>query len=190
MSEANLVIEVALLVARAFEEMGLEYALGGSVAGGLFGEPRFTRDLDFAVRMEAAQVEEFAARLGADFSVDESGLREAIRLRSSENIFFLPQFFKIDLFLGGKEPFDDSEFRRRVRIAIDEGGELFVASAEDILLRKLAWFRLGGEVSDQQWRDVLGILRVSGPRLDRRYLDEWAERLGVADLLARAASQG
>ena len=190
MSEENLVIEVALLVAGALEHLGIEYALGGSVAGGMFGEPRYTRDLDFAVRMEPAQVEEFSARLGPDFSVDESGLRDAIRMRSSENIFFLPRFFKIDLFLGGREPFDDSEFRRRVRIAIAEGGELFVASAEDILLRKLAWFRLGGEVSDQQWRDVLGILRVSGHRLDRSYLEEWGQRLGVDDLLARALTQG
>jgi hypothetical protein len=183
------IIEVALRVARALEEMEIEYVLGGSLASGMFGEPRSTRDIDFGVRMEQGQVEEFSKTLGPDFSVDEVALREAIRTRSSENIFFLPQFFKVDLFVSHGEPFDESEFQRRKRMAFADGRELYVASAEDTLLRKLTWFRLGEEVSDQQWRDVLGILRVSGPALDRAYLTLWAERLGVADLLIRALAQ-
>lgn len=97
---------------------------------------------------------------------------------------------KVDLFVRGSQPFDVSEFSRRVAIRISpEAGALFVASPEDNILRKLVWFRLGGEVSDQQWRDVLGMLRTSGPKLDRTYLSAWAGPLGVSDLLERAAAQ-
>jgi hypothetical protein len=63
---------------------------------------------------------------------------------------------------------------------------LYVHSPEDILLQKLRWFRLGGERSDRQWRDVLGLVQVQGPRLAVEYLRRWAEQLLVADLLEKA----
>ena len=59
-------------------------------------------------------------------------------------------------------------------------------SAEDTVLRKLQWYRTGGEVSDRQWRDVLGVMVANRGGLDQRYLDTWAKRLQVEDLLRRA----
>jgi hypothetical protein len=181
--------EVALLVAAALEAIGAEYALGGSAASSLQGEPRASNDIDFAVRLEERHVAPLAACLGTEFTVDERALREAIRSRGSYNLFFLPSALKIDLFVRGGEPFDESELARKVRQPIGARGSLYVAAPEDNLLRKLVWFRKGGEVSDRQWRDVLGILRVSGESLDRDYLARWAGRLGVSDLLARAEAQ-
>lgn len=190
MNEPFLEIEVALLVARALEDLGIEYAVGGSIASGLQGEPRSTNDVDLAVRLKDGDVAALENRLGPDFVVDAEGLRAAIRERGSHSIYYLPSVVKVDLFIHKGEPFDESESARRVRLPAGEGqAMMFVASAEDILLRKLGWFRLGGEVSDRQWRDVLGILRVSGPALDRGYLSEWADKLGVADLLARVLAQ-
>jgi hypothetical protein len=75
-----------------------------------------------------------------------------------------------------------------MRHAIDEGpGSLRVpiASAEDTVLAKLEWFRRGGESSERQWWDIVGVLRVTS-NLDRPYLDRWAASLGVTDLLQRA----
>ena len=68
----------------------------------------------------------------------------------------------------------------------DPPSPVFVHTPEDILLQKLRWFRMGGEVSDRQWRDVRGIVRVQGDRLDGAYLHRGATTLGVADLLTRA----
>jgi hypothetical protein len=188
-SEPPDVYDVALRVARALEELGIDYALGGSLASSLQGEPRATNDIDFAARLEERHVAPLAQRLGSDFVIDEEGLRDAIRRKMSHNIFFLPTVLKVDLFMRGGEPFDESELARRKRVTVREGQAVFVASPEDNLLRKLAWFRMGGEVSDLQWRDVLGILRISGPELDRPYLALWAQQLDVADLLARALAQ-
>jgi hypothetical protein len=182
-------LDVALRFAAVLEGLGIEYALGGSLASSLQGEPRSTNDVDFAVRIEEHHVAPLVAALGPDFVVDEAGLRDAVRRRGSYQIYFLPFVLKIDVFVRGAEAFDRSEFARRVSVRVGERGSLHAAAAEDNLLRKLLWFREGGGVSDRQWRDVLGILRVSGAGLDRAYLRQWAVHLGVTDLLDQALAQ-
>jgi hypothetical protein len=179
--------DVALLVARALEKLGIRYLVGGSVASSLLGEPRATNDIDMLVELPERRVAELAAALGDEFSVDEEALRAAARARRSWNIFHLPTVTKVDLFIKRADAFDESELSRRLFVPLGkDGAGLYVASPEDVILRKLAWYRAGGEVSDSQRRDVLGVVAVSGDRLDRRYLDEWSTRLGVADLLQRA----
>jgi hypothetical protein len=179
--------DVALRVARALDELGIRYLVGGSVASSLLGEPRATNDIDILVDISEGQVARFAATLGPDFDVDEEALRDAIRRRRSWNIFFLPLVTKVDLFVKRSDPFDDSELRRRRFVQVGrDGGGLFVASPEDIVLRKLAWYRAGGEVATSQWRDILGVLLVSGAEIDHPYMVDWAPRLGVADLLEKA----
>ena len=92
------------------------------------------------------------------------------------------------MFVRRDRPFELSMMRRRIPIAPPDASEppIAVVSPEDIILLKLEWFRLGGEISDRQWSDILGVMRVQGGRLDEPYLDHWAEDLRVADLLARA----
>lgn len=188
MSEVEETLDVAVVVARALERANVEYLVGGSVASGMQGEPRATADIDFAVRLTEDRIGDLRSALGADFEVDEEMLRDAIVRGRSANIYHLPSVTKIDLFVRGREPFDQSEFSRKIEISLGPSQKIFVATVEDNLLRKLRWFRDGGEVSELQWRDILGMLRVSGARLDRGYLDDWARRLGVEDLLARAIS--
>ena len=180
-------LDVALLVARAFEALGIHYVVGGSIASGLQGDARSTNDVDIDVLMELSQVEPLERELGPDFVVDAQGLGEAIRQGGSHSIYYLPSVVKVDLFMRGKTPFDASQAARRLRVPVGEGRTLYVATPEDNVLRKLLWFRMGGEVSDQQWRDILGILRVS--TVDREYLTSWASRLGVGDLLGRVLAQ-
>ena len=113
-------------------------------------------------------------------------MRTALLRASTANVFYLPLVTKIDLFGRGYEPYDEMEFSRRQVLTIRPGETLVVKSPEDTVIRKLLWYRAGGEVSTKQWRDIQSVLRVSGEAMDDDYLKQWAELLGVADLLARA----
>lgn len=180
---------VALRVARALENAGVEYAVGGSVASSAYGEPRATLDLDFAIRLTPGTVPALLEALGPDFVVDAESLEEGIRTGRSVNIFYLPEFTKIDLFARGDDEYDQMEFSRLNEIEVAPGERILASSAEDNLLWKLRWYRKGGEASDQQWRDVIGLVRVSGESMDPAYLHRWAAHHGVADLLERAVDQ-
>lgn len=186
---AGLLEDVTLLVARALEKIGVEYFLVGSVASSLQGEPRATNDIDFVVRMKESEVGAFAGALGTDFSADEEALSDAVRRGSSWNVYYLPLVTKVDLFFAAGRSFENSEFSRKRFVSLGTGSGLFVASPEDNILFKLVWFRKGGGASNSQWRDVVGMLRVSGVGLDGGYLDRWAEQLGVEEALARARAE-
>jgi hypothetical protein len=179
-------LDIALVLARALDGIGVAYFLGGSLASSLQGEPRATNDIDFVVDLDLDRVDALAAALGDDFSIDRESIRDAIRHRRSANIFFLPLVTKIDLFVLGSGAFDTSEFARRRPVRVRGEESIVVKSAEDSILRKLLWYVEGGEQSEKQWRDVVEILRVSGPILETAYLDKWAKTLGVTHLLDRA----
>jgi len=180
-------IQVALQVADALEACGLLYLVGGSVASSIGGEPRTTLDVDMVVAMAETDVDRFLAVLGTEFYADDQAIRRAIRQHSS-HLIHQPSAIKVDLFIAGGSPLDEQQIgrRRRVHVSASPDRYLYVHTPEDILLQKLRWFRRGQEVSDRQWRDVLGILLVQGESLDYDYLRRGAETLDVVDLLDRA----
>lgn len=180
-------IGIALRVAAAIESAGGTYFVGGSVASSLHGDPRSTNDIDIVVSLPLRNIDTFVAALGADFELDRDMLRDALRQARCANGFYLPVLTKIDLFGLGEEPFDAIEFARRAAVTVgSEGERLFVKSPEDSILRKLRWYRDGGEVSDKQWRDIVSILRLNAGSLEETHLDEWAAQLHCTDLLGKA----
>ncbi len=179
-------IDIALMVARAIEDVGGAYFVGGSLASSIQGEPRATNDIDMVVSIPLARLRDFITRLGADFEADFDVFREAMLRGSTCNIFYLPLLTKIDLFALGTAPFDEAEFARRRPVQVRSTEQLVIKAPEDTVLRKLLWFRAGGEVSERQWRDVVQVLRVSGPEMDATYLDDWAGQLRITSLLEKA----
>jgi len=182
--------EVAAVVAGALEDVGARYAIAGSLASGVVGEPRSTIDVDIVVELESHQVDALAERLSTRFYVPVGLIRRAVQERSSANVIDTLTSLKVDLFMAGGTPLDRDALDRRVAtVSADVARPLFVHTPEDVLLQKLRWYRKGGEVSDRQWRDVIGIVRVQGARLDRSYLTYGAALLGVTDLLERVLAQ-
>jgi hypothetical protein len=185
-------LRVALAVAAIFERLGVPYVTAGSFASSLHGEPRSTDDVDMVADLRPAQAHPLTAALGPEWYVSIEAVRDAIGHGTSFNAIHLPTGVKVDVFVVGTDPFDAQRVARArvVRVGAEPGAELRVDTAEYTVLRKLEWFRRGGEISDRQWRDVVGIIRTQGARLDRAELAAWAGRLGVSDLLAQALDEG
>jgi len=183
-------ISIALLVTAALDACRVPYTVGGSLASSFSGEPRASIDADILVEMTAPQVGPFLDALGEEFYADADALHRAVATHSSANLIHRPSGIKVDLFVSGTLlEARQLQRRRRIQVASDPERFLYVHSPEDILLQKLQWYRLGGEVSEQQWRDVLSIILVQGARLDRGYLATTAAMVGLSDLLERADRQ-
>jgi hypothetical protein len=183
------ILAVMASVAEVLEELGVSYHLGGSVASSLQGIWRATNDIDVAANLTVAQAHPFVERTQAAYYVDEGAVLEAILYHRSFNLIHSTMFFKVDIFIPAPSAYTSQMFQRVQRKTIDAGARQYtfpLASAEDSILKKLEWYQMGGRVSDQQWRDVLGILKVQGPALDLAYLHQWAGTLQVEELLAQA----
>jgi hypothetical protein len=183
-------IAVALSVVRVLDTLRIANTVGGSIACSFAGEPRSTIDIDIVAAIEAPHIPALVAALSPDFYVDAEALLRAVRTRGTTNLIHQASMLKVDLFVAGGTPLDAQQLARRQMVRVGEGRTIGVHPPEDILLQKLRWYRLGGEVSDRQWRDVLGIVRVQATRLDLAYLRQNAPILGVADLLDRALRDG
>jgi hypothetical protein len=176
-------------VADAFEFLGISYYIGGSVASSIHGIARATLDIDLVASLKASHIRPLVQWLTQGYYIDEAMLRDALQRQSCFNLVHLETMLKLDVYVLGDRPFDQESFgRRRLDTLEDEEGSrcFYVGSPEDILLHKLEWFRLGGEVSERQWGDVQGVLKVQAKLLDREYLERWAKEVGIADLLQRA----
>jgi hypothetical protein len=175
-------------VAGAFDALGVRYYLGGSVASSAHGIARASLDADIVAALAPDHVDSLVSRLAPAYYIREDRVRAAVAAPSSFNLIHLATMFKIDVFVSKGRPFDRQAAERARPQAIDEAPDaprFTMASPEDTVLAKLEWFRLGGETSERQWWDVVGILRVT-ESADRAYLRRWAAALSVADLLERA----
>jgi hypothetical protein len=179
---------IALFVAHALERLGILYAVGGSLASSLHGVMRSTLDVDIVADMKPEHVQPLVDALSKEFYADGETMRDAIERHGSFNLIHYETAFKVDIFIRKTRAFDKEQLERRIAsvIATDPERSIYVASAEDTVLAKLEWYRLGGETSERQWRDVLGVLKVRAGEIDLDYLRKWAKELEVSELLERA----
>lgn len=181
-------MSVLQYVISTLDRLEIGYALCGSFASSTHDANRQSRDADLSVDPFPGKGDALAGSFGTDYYLSLGTIRQAVRDRSTFNIINTSAGFKIGVFIKKDLPFEQSLMNRRVAVTWPDAPDqpVSVVSAEDIILLKLEWYRLGGEVLKRQWTDVLGVLRTQGGRLDGAYLDLWAATLGVADLLDQA----
>jgi hypothetical protein len=182
---------ITLLVTQTLEHLDIPYAVGGSLASSLHGVMRSTLDVDIVADMRLEHINPLVEALSKEFYADDQMMRDAIERQSTFNLIHYETAFKVDIFIQKSRAFDQMQLERRRTsiIATDPEQSVYVTSPEDTILSKLEWYRLGGEVSDRQWRDILGILKTRAGDLDLDYLRKWARDLNVTDLLDRAVGE-
>jgi hypothetical protein len=185
--EADDLLQALEPVADALSSLGVRFYVGGSVASSYHGALRSTMDVDVVCELQESDASEFLRKLGGDYYVSEPAVRTAIQRKSCFNLIHLPTSFKVDVFISRGRPFDSKTVARAELGSL--GGErnltVPIASLEDVIVIKLEWYRLGGDVSQRQWDDVSRLLSLVGETADLEYLRLAADSVGVADLLAQ-----
>jgi len=181
-------VEVTIKVTAVFEKLSIPYLIGGSLASALYGMVRTTQDADIIAEMRPEHLQPFVSALKDEFYLDDEMIATAIQHKSSFNIIHRETMFKVDVFIPQPRPFLRSQLARAQKQTFSFESEVSArfASPEDTILAKLEWYRLGGEISDRQWRDILGVLKIRAGALDLGYLQKWADELKLSDLLERA----
>lgn len=184
-------VALALLLAGILERIGVRYCIGGSVASSMYGEVRTTLDVDVVTDLHSEHVDTFVRELGSDFHVVDEAVHRAVQERSSFNLIHEDMLIKADVYVVPDDPVHRKQLERSRRVALrpGAGSEVAVASPEDVVIHKLRWYEMGGRLSDRQWRDVLGVLKVQGESLDSDYMERAASDLGLGDLLGRARAE-
>ena len=151
---------------------------------------RSTLDVDIVADMRLEHIDSLVEALSKEFYADDEMMRDAIERQSIFNLIHYETAFKVYIFIQKSRAFDHMQLERRRTsvIATDPEQSVYVTSPEDTILAKLEWYRMGGEISDRQWRDILGVMKTRAGDLDLDYLRKWARKLKVTDLLERALS--
>jgi len=179
-------IEEALVVAGILESLGISYLVGGSIASGIWGEMRYTQDIDLVADIKESQINLLLEAFTPRFYLSEIAIREALESGNSFNLIDNQTGWKVDIFILTQDSFKQSNFQRRRQISVDETGQtLIFSSPEDMILQKLLWYQMTQQ-SSQQWRDILGILKLQQPALDFAYLQQWADTLQLLAALDQA----
>jgi hypothetical protein len=184
-------IGLAQKIADILDSLNIPYAVGGSVASSLLGENRGTQDIDIVIDVSGSQSQlgELALNLVRameenDFYVSFSAVEDALKSSMSFNVIQRSSLEKADIFVLGQDPFSVSKISRR---QMHDTG-IYIYSPEDIILQKLRWYKMSPTESPKQWRDILGVLKVQGERLDFDYLWQWAEKLGLSEPFGQAVT--
>ena len=176
-------------VVNAFEKFSIPYYIGGSIASSIYGMARATMDIDIVADVKLHHISLLRQELKTSYYIDEDMINEAIQNSSSFNLIHLETAIKIDVFIFKDIPYHQNAFERKIKDTLEDDDiktEFYFSSPEDIIISKLQWYELGGKVSERQWLDVIGVIKVQGDSLDKNYLKIWTKRFGIFELLKNA----
>lgn len=162
-------VELAVLIAEAFEQLDVRYLPGGSLTSTALGEPRATLDVDMVADLDAETVIAWLEALGHDFVGDREWIMQEVERRGSFQLIHSPTMTRIDVFVPEWTGVHlwKWENRRRLTLDLGTGRGIDITGPEGIVIQKLSWFRDGGSVSDRQWRNILGVLKANDKSLQR-----------------------
>lgn len=173
--------ELLRVVAGVLERLQVRYFVTGSVATIFYGEPRFTNDIDIVADLRLEQIRAFCASFpGDEYYVSEESARRAVLRRQQFNLIHPRSGLKVDFMIPSGNSFNASRFDRARRVCPVESFEASFSSPEDVILKKMEYYREGG--SDKHLRDITGIFKILGEDLDTGYIDDWAGRLEVESI--------
>ena len=181
-------LRVTAIVGAILDQLGVPWLVGGSLASSIHGIPRATQDVDLVADLRLPHLKPFVAAMEQEFYCSDDAVRDAMRRRASFNVIHYATAMKVDIFMLKGDPLSQAEMGRRVLqiVGDTDSTQLPIASPEDIILQKLDWFRKGDRISDRQWRDVLGVLKVGAATLDHAYLAAQAAACDLGELLNEA----
>ncbi len=169
------------IMADFFESIGVHYRVVGSMASMAYGEPRMTIDVDIVAELAVENVPNMIAAFPApDYYVSEQAAIDAVRRKAQFNIIHLPSGLKVDVIIPPQTDFTASERKRVRKLASTGEYSAWFASPEDVILNKLTYFRISGGASQKHVRDIGGMIKLLGDKLDQGYIETWAEKLNVA----------
>jgi hypothetical protein len=171
--------DVVRRITTALDAAGIAYMLTGSFASAHYGTPRSTQDIDLVIEATASQLRVLVDLLeGRGYYVEFESALDALRNESLFNVIDINAGWKIDLIIRKSRRFSKEEFSRRRRADV-QGTPIFVASAEDVVIAKLEWSKLGGSL--RQIEDAAAIIRIQADALDIPYLQKWVTELKLED---------
>ncbi len=176
-------------VIRTFNELNIQYYIGGSLASSIYGMPRTTLDADIVANISLNQITSLKIKLENEYYIDENMIKNAIERSSSFNLIHLETAIKIDVFVYKDDLYQKNAIKRRIEdtlIENDQSSKFCFASPEDIIINKLIRYKMGDKISERQLLDVIGVIKIQGDSLDKKYLKKWTIELGLIELLKKA----
>ena len=189
----NPLFDAIIPIIAALKLLGVTYYLSGAITSSFYGilstalEAAPAETLRIVANLQPEHIQPFSAFLANSYDINTHAVRDAIQQKSLFNLIHLESILPIDISISKSRPFDQEELHRvQLKPLIKDTRPFYIASPEGTILNKLEWYKLGGGVSDRQWNDILGVLKVQGSNLDMDYLQRWAKALDVADLFQKA----
>lgn len=171
------------------DKLSIPYFIGGSIASSVYGIARATIDIDIIADIKIPQASKLRQNLDKDYYIDEEMIKNAIQKQWSFNIIHLETAIKIDVFILKEDIYQKNVIQRKIKDTLEDDKkktEYYFSTPEDIIINKLQWYKMGDSVSERQWLDIIGVIKVQSDSLDKEYLKKWTHKLGFLNLLKRA----